>query len=172
MSGAPWWLALLDEPPELADATAEARTLDGRPAGVLAAWRDERDAPVGAAKVDPRLIDPEGAPAVVSLVLVPPAIRIPFDDPAVAGARRAVLAGPPRRALSTLVIGDSRFAGAITAARDGEEARLADDPFARLAPARVLSVGPGLLGQTSMPAGPVIERYGGARPWPWDRFAR
>ena len=170
MSGTPWWLALLPAWPATADAAAQASDPAGVPVGFLAAWRDERAAPAGAAKVDPRLVDPAGAAATVSLVLVPAGVRIPFDDPAVAAARRRVLAGPPARALSTLVIGDSRFAGAITAAPEGEEGRLADDPFGRVWPARILHLGPGLVGRMPAPAGPVIERYGGARPWPWDRF--
>ena len=32
------WLALVDGPAHGADAAAPARTLDGRPAGTLAAW--------------------------------------------------------------------------------------------------------------------------------------
>jgi hypothetical protein len=38
-------------------------------------------------------------------------------------------------------------------------------------PAEVLRVGAGLLGRVAPPAGPVIERYGSERLWPWDRFA-
>jgi hypothetical protein len=37
-------------------------------------------------------------------------------------------------------------------------------------PARILDVGAGLLGRTPWPAGPTIERYGSAQPWPADRF--
>ena len=49
-------------------------------------------------------------------------------------------------------------------------ARLADDPFARIFPASILRVGPGVVGVTTAPVGPTIERYGSANPWPWDRF--
>jgi len=35
---------------------------------------------------------------------------------------------------------------------------------------RVLEVGEGLFGRVAPPAGPVIERYGSANPWPWDRY--
>jgi hypothetical protein len=48
--------------------------------------------------------------------------------------------------------------------------RPADDPFARVFPALVLRVDGGLFGHCAPPAGPVIERYGSANPWPWDRF--
>ena len=46
----------------------------------------------------------------------------------------------------------------------------ADDPFARIFRASLLRVGPGVLGATTAPAGPAIESYGSANPWPWDRF--
>jgi hypothetical protein len=117
--------------------------------------------------VDARVVDQGGAPAVVSLVLAPPGVRLPFDDVAVQDARRAVLAGPPRRLVSTLLRGDSIFAGAITAAVDDAPF---EDPFARVFPGRRLRVGPGLLGAVPTPTGPVIGRYGGGNPWPWDRF--
>ena len=101
------------------------------------------------------------------LVLAPPGVRLPFDDPAVAGARRAVLAGPRLRLVSTLLRGDSVFAGALTV--PGDDGPF-DDPFARIFPSRRLVVGPGLLGATPPPTGLAIERYGGGNPWPWDRF--
>ena len=63
-----------------------------------------------------------------------------------------------------------RIEGALTVARGPDAARLGDDPFARVFPGRVLRVEAGLLGRTRWPAGPVIERYGSARPWPSDRF--
>jgi len=63
----------------------------------------------------------------------------------------------------------------LTAASSGPRgprarARLADDPFARVFPARVLRVAAGVLGRVAPPVGPVIERHGSANPWPWDRF--
>jgi hypothetical protein len=158
------WLALVEALPPGPAPIATASVDEG---GVLAAWSAEARPRVPAAKVDARVLDPHGAPAVVSLVLAPHGVRLPFDDPAVQGARRAVLAGPPRRLVSTLVRGDSIFAGAITAAVDDAPF---DDPFERVFPARRLHVGPGLLGAVPAPAGPVIERYGGGNPWPWDRF--
>jgi hypothetical protein len=35
---------------------------------------------------------------------------------------------------------------------------------------RVLQVGAGLLGVAAPPAGPTIDPYGSAEPWPWHRF--
>ena len=64
----------------------------------------------------------------------------------------------------------SHFEGAITVARGVGVNRLVDDPFARIFTARVLRVDAGVLGVAPAPAGPVIERYGSANPWPWDRF--
>jgi hypothetical protein len=203
------WLAFLPEPPtadELADALASATTtdLEGRPAGLLAAWprgRKPLNAPrefvlrgqgpphplVGrgtdsrsgaatpgkhlatAARVDERVIDPTGPPAWVSLVLVPPQVAPLFDDPAVSQAMRRVLAGPPFAAVSTLVRDAVHFAGAVTVAHGEGPARLADDPFARLHPARILRVGPGMFGSVAPPPGPAIQRYSG-KPWPAAGF--
>jgi hypothetical protein len=123
-------------------------------------------------RVDPRILDPLGAPATISLVLTPAGLHLPFDDLAVQQARRATLAGPPFDAVSTLLRDASGFAGAVTVARGAEQlARLRDDPFARLFPARIVEVGAGVFGRVAPPAGPTIERYGSARPWPVDRFA-
>ena len=124
----------------------------------------------GQAKVDARAVDPNGEAALVSLVLPPDGITIAFDDPAVSGALRASLAEPWPDVLSTLVVESSRFAGALTAVRDGDRSRLGSDPFARIFPAELVEVGPGLLGRTPSPVGPGIQRYGGGNPWPWDSF--
>ena len=170
------WLALLgpdDGPPAGSTAPlaqAMARDTSGQRVGALAAWPSDRRPPVRASKVDARAIAPGGAPGRVSLVLAPGRIRLPFDDLAVQQARRAVLSGPPRRLVSTLVRGDSIFAGALTALPDGEPAGVVDDPFARIFPALVLAVEGGFLGAMPPPAGPVIERYGSGNPWPWDTF--
>ena len=165
------WIALLDEP--ALDATAQAAVADpdGRPAGWLAAWRRRSKPTARARRVDGRIVDPGGQAAWISLVLPPPRVRLPFDDVAVQQARRAVLAGPPVDAVSTLLRDDSHFEGAITVVRGAAVALLADDPFARVVPARVLRVEAGVLGRTAAPCGPTIERYGSAEPWPWDRFA-
>jgi hypothetical protein len=172
-AGPSWsWLALVDEAPDDAEASAPAFESDGRPAGHLAAWGAAgRAAPrPGALRVCRGLVDPAGGPALVSLVLAPPGRRLAFDDTAVAQARRAVLAGRPARAVSTLLSDDSRFEGAITAWSPEPAGAPRDDPFARIFPARVLRVGPGLIGCPRAPCGPTIERYGSAAPWPWDRF--
>jgi hypothetical protein len=164
------WLALLEAP--AADATAQSQVHDahGSPAGWLAAWR-QRPRPVRAARrVDHRIVDPDGEPAWISVVLPPEGVRLAFDDLAVQHARRRVLAEPAQAAVSTLMRDASHFEGAITVARGAGVTRLADDPFARIFPARILRVGAGVLGATAGPAGPVIERYGSANPWPWDRF--
>ena len=81
-----------------------------------------------------------------------------------------MLAGEPLDAVTTLLRDASYFEGAITVARGAQVARLRDDPFARVFPARILRVEAGVLGRVAAPAGPVIERYGSADPWPWDRF--
>lgn len=97
---------------------------------------------------------------------------VAFDDLAVQHARRMVLAGSPADALSTLLIDDRRFAGALTVRRDADAVRLLlDDPFSRVARAVVLTVGAGLLGTVRPPTGPTIEPHGSAQPWPWERFS-
>jgi hypothetical protein len=97
------WLALVEEGTPAADAAAPAFTLDGRPSGTLAAWRQEAKPLRQALRVDERLIDSVGAAASISLVLPPPGVRLPFDDLAVQQARRRVLAGPIPDAVSTLL---------------------------------------------------------------------
>ncbi len=168
------WLALLDDVPtgdELADVLASATITDlsGRPAGLVAAWPHGRKPLRSALRVDERVIDAAGPAAWVSLVLVPPQVAPLFDDPAVSQAMRRVLATPPFAATSTLVRDAVHFAGAVTVAHGEGPARLADDPFARLYPARILRVGPGVFGRVAPPAGPAIQRYGG-KPWPAAGF--
>ena len=91
---------------------------------------------------------------------------------AVSEALRAALAAPWPDVLSTLLVEESRFAGAITAVRAGDRVRLELDPFARIFPAQLVEVGAGLFGHTPAPTGLVIQRYGGGEPpWPWDTFA-
>ncbi len=170
MSGQRCWFAPAAEPPAGAWAAAPARTADGAPAGWLAAWR-RASKPVRVAQLaDPRAFDPEGAEAWVSLVWLPRELRIIFDDPAVQHARSRALAEGDAAALTTFARDASAFGGALTAWRGPRAgAQAADDPFARVAPARVLHVGPGLIGTSPALPAPVIERYGG-RPWPADRF--
>jgi hypothetical protein len=164
------WIALLDTPARDATAQAAAHHADGTPAGWLAAWRQRVKPARTARRVDDRIVDPDGEPACISLILPPDEVRLAFDDLAVQHARRRVLAGPPQDAVSTLMRDASHFQGALTIARGTGVARLADDPFARIFPAQILRVGAGVLGSTAAPAGPTIERYGSANPWPWDRF--
>ena len=161
------WLALVAAAPEDADASAPARTL-GEPACVLAAWLRRARPTREAWRVDRRIVDAAGAPARVSLVLATG--RLPFDDLAIQQARRDLLLGEPFDAVTTLLRDDSHFIGSLLVARGADEARLGDDPFARVFPPRVLHVGAGVLGRVPWPAGPVIERYGSAQPWPADRF--
>jgi hypothetical protein len=166
------WLALVDHRPEDADAAAPAREPGGEPAGWLAAWRRRAKPVRHALRGDERIVDPGGGPASVSLVLAPAGVALLFDDPAVQQARRAALAdADPPAAMTTLLRDASHFMGALTARRGAAAVRLADDPFARIFPARLLEVDAGLLGDVPAPAGPTIERYGSARPWPWDRYA-
>lgn len=168
------WLAALTEPPpgdDLVDASAWVRATDrhGRPAGLLAAWPRGRKPLREAVRMNERLLDPDAPPAWVSLVLVPPEAAPLFDDPAVSQAMRQVLTGPPFAAVSTLVRDAVHFAGAVTVDHGDRPERLVDDPFARLHPARLLWVGPGMFGQVAPPAGPAIQRYSG-KPWPASGF--
>jgi hypothetical protein len=164
------WLALVDGAADGAHARAAAFDADGRPAGTLAVWRSRRKPVRDARRIDARIVDPHGAAAWISLVRPPIGVRLKFDDLAVQQARRAVLAGIPPDAISTLLSDASHFEGAITVARSGGIERLRDDPFARLFPQRILRISGGLFGAVPPPCGPTIERYGSAEPWPWDRF--
>jgi hypothetical protein len=137
------------------------------PQGLRFVPADEPE-PEGALRADPRAHDPSGDPAWVSLTLAPEGVSLPFDDPAVAGALRCVLAGPPPRLVTTLLRDEVRFAGALVAADDPAEP--AESPFARIFPTRLLQVDVGVLGRVPLPAGPGIARYAGGKPWPWDRF--
>ncbi len=157
--------------PADADAVAPVRDEDGAPAGALAVWMRQGRPVRHALRADARIVDQKGDGAVISLVLAPPGVQILFDDPAVAQARRDVLAGPPCDLVTTLLHDTSHFAGAFTAWRDPPDWVMRSDPFARIFAARRLHVAAGLLGRVPPPAGPTIERYGSARPWPWDRFA-
>ena len=165
------WFAHLDGPEDMpagAVASAPVTTPGGEPAGVLAAWPAGRKPVAAAVRMDERLVDASGAEAWVSLVLLARDRSPLFDDPAVSGALRAVLAGPPPDGVSTLVRDSSHFAGAVTVRRS-RPASLRDDPFARFAHAQVLHVGPGLFGRTAPVPGPVTQRYSG-KPWPAAGF--
>jgi hypothetical protein len=163
------WFAVVDEAKASGSlASAAASDLDGRPAGVLAAWPSGRKPVPHAVRMDARVVDAEGAAAWVSLVEVA-ADRAPlFDDPAVSGALRAVLSGRLLDAVTTFVRDSSRFAGALSVSRT-DLGLLRDDPFARIRPARLLRVESGLLGSFPPPPGPVTQRYAG-QPWPAAGF--
>jgi len=165
------WFAALDEqtlPVAGAFAAAGARPVAGGAECVLAAWPPGRRPVAGAVRMDARVIDPDGAPAWVSLVLLPRDRSPLFDDPAVSGALRRVLAGPPPNAVSTFVRDASHFSGAVTVRRE-RPGELRDDPFAWVGPARLFSVEAGLFGRSAPPPGPVIQRYSG-EPWPVAGF--
>lgn len=167
------WLALVDEMPASADAAARVHDPSGTERGWLAAWLRAAKPVRAARRADPRIIDADGAPATISLVW--PALNAftIFDDPAVQGARRAVLAdAEPANIVTTLLVDASHFGGSLTARRGPDAtARLRDDPFRRVAPARIACVEAGLLGVVPPPCGPVIERHGSDVPWPGGRFA-
>lgn len=161
------WLALVPERP--ADVWAWATlTRHGTDAGFLAAWQTARKPVANAVRMADRLVDPDGEPASISLVLLPRDRSPLFDDPAVSGALRAVLRSPPPEGVSTLVRDASHFAGAVTVRRR-TRAQLRDDPFARLGPATILEVSGGLFGRVAPVPGPVIQRYAG-QPWPAAGF--
>lgn len=167
------WLALVDQAPSSADAAARLSQTDGTEAGWLAAWLRASKPVRAARRADPRIVDPDGAEATISLVLPPLEALTIFDDPTVQGARRAALAdAEPADVLTTLLIDSSHFGGSLTARRGSDAiARLRDDPFRRVAPGRTFTVGAGLLGVVTSPCGPVIERHGSDIPWPGGRFA-
>ena len=147
------------------EAFAAAAIVAGEGAGdYLAVWPSSYRPKVPATKIDARIVDLGGEGAEVSLVLAPARVRLPFDDTAVQQARRVVLAGPPARAVSALLRGESIFAGAVTV-----DPRI-DDPFARIFTAVRLTIGPGLFGSVPAPPGPDIERHGSGAPWPYPSF--
>ena len=164
------WLAVVDEEPA---GCIAAGALSGRagPAGVLAAWPRGRKPVREALRADARFVDACGDPATISLVRPPAGVELRFDDLAVQQARRDLLAATWPRAMTALLRDASHYEGSIVAAAAGAEERVAEDPFARLFPARVLRVGAGIVATVPPPVGPAIERYGSERPWPADRFA-
>jgi hypothetical protein len=159
------WIGVAAERPEDAWAAAELHDAGGAPDGVLVAWRADRRPVPGAVRCDPRALDPGGRPARAWLLLLDH--RVLFDDAAVQRGRRLLLAHGGFDAVTTFSRDASTFGGALCAWRgDGQP----DDPFAQVAPARRVTVGPGLIaeGPPLLP-GPIVERYAG-QPWPADRF--
>jgi hypothetical protein len=125
-------------------------------------------------RIDPRCLGSEPVTGAFAHVcaLTDGHAGLRFDEPEVQQARRDALAwwipllGDGFVCLSTFALDASRFAGAVTVAR---ERRWFDcDPFARLFPGTV--VPSDLFSEVAPPAGPVIERYEGA-PWPGGGFS-
>lgn len=162
------WIARL--PTQIDGALASAPLIDsaGVPAGIMAAWPAGRKPVAQAVRADARVVDPGGAAGWLSIVQIDLDRAPLFDDLAVSGALRAVLAGRPPDAVTTMVVDSSHFAGAVTVRRR-DRAALATDPFARIAPATVLHFGSGLFGWVPPVPGPVIQRYAG-QPWPAAGF--
>lgn len=168
------WIARVGARPARAEAAAPLTGVDGGPAGWLAAWHAE-EAPVeDARRADPRIVDPDGAAGWVSLVWPHAGAFLLFDDGVVQGARRSVLAdAEPADLVTTLLVDDRHFAGALTVRRSADAAvRLGEDPFARAdrGRTRILRIGAGLLGCVPAPPGPTIERHGSGIPWPGGTF--
>ena len=167
----PWyWFAFRPEAPTDAFASAPAFRADGAQLGFLATWLvGKARKPPGALGIDARAIDPGGKAAWISLALAPERTRVLFDDPAVCHAMRMVLGGSHADVMSSLVRDPSTIGGAFTATHAPTPEGLADDPFARIFPRTLLRVDAGFVGTMPAPAGPGVQRYGGA-PWPWDHF--
>jgi hypothetical protein len=163
------WIARLPDPANDALAQATLSGSDGARLGWLVAWRAGRKPTRDAVRLDAAVLDPDGAPGWASLILLPRDRAPLFDDPAVSGALRDVLAGPPPDIVSTFVRDATHFAGAVTVRRTWPAA-LPDDPFRRLAAGEILHVGAGLFGARPAVPGPVIQRYAGL-PWPAAGFA-
>jgi hypothetical protein len=133
-------------------------------------WLAHADvAPGDASGVDHRVLLGGSDLTWVSLVVVPDGRGVAFDDGVVTGALRRRLAQPWPGMCSTLLVDWGTFGGSITAGAD--KGSVADDPFARVAPATLLQVPAGSLGAMPAPTGPGVTRYGSGNPWPWDRYA-
>lgn len=156
------WVALLDRPAGDLSATAGGH--------VLAAWLDaDRRPHPRARRVDPRVLDPAGAPAHLSLLWLD-LDKLPlFDDPAVVAARRHARRLPAPRAVSSLTVDARHFAGSLWVTDTARA--LCDDPFRLLGVPLRLTVEGGVLGRAPTLTGPAQERYGGA-PWPEAGFPR
>jgi hypothetical protein len=157
------WVALLDEPPEEADAVVPVQLRGG--AAVLARWTGRHHPHPRALAIDPRAVGSDGPPMSVSWLALEQDSRPLFDDPEVVEARRVLLRQWPSYGASTLVADAVRLAGSVLFHRPGERR---DDPFARLGPTKAFAT-QGFFVPVPAPTGPALERYGGM-PWPFDRF--
>ena len=125
-------------------------------------------------RVDARCLAGEPVPGALAHVcaLADPAAALRFDEPEVQQVRREALEwwigllGDDLVCLSTFAIDESRFAGAVTVAKN--DSWFDSDPFGRLFPGTVARTSDFSL--VPPPPGPVIERYAGA-PWPGGSFA-
>jgi hypothetical protein len=163
------WLTVEPSAPAGASTVVRLTTPEGADAGVLAGWPEGSDRPPGGLRVDGRALAGGGELTWVSLVVLPEGACVAFDDGAVTGALRRRLAQPWPGLCSTLLVDWATFGGSLTAGPDAEA--VADDPFARVGPRRLLRVAPGSLGAVPAPTGPVVTRYGSGNPWPWDVYA-
>jgi hypothetical protein len=124
-------------------------------------------------RVDARCLEGEPVAGAFAHVCALPVrdAALRYDEPEVQQARRHALAwwipllGDAFVCLTTFALDASRFAGAVTVARD--PSCFGSDPFARLFPGTVVATDD--LCAVAPPPGPVIERYAGA-PWPGGRF--
>ena len=163
------WVSLRAEAPRGAASVIPLTAPDGAAAGCLAAWGQEPDRPPGGLRIDHRVLLGGGPAMWVSLALLPEGTGIAFDDGTVTGALRRRLAQRWPGTCSTLLVDWGTFGGALTAG--DRRADVVDDPFARVAPRRLLRVPAGALGPVPAPTGPGVTRYGSGNPWPWDRYA-
>jgi len=169
------WLALLD--PDAATTSPPALTaeVEGEARRRLVAWAPGGRPHPEAVRVAAEVVDPAGAAATVVWQWFPHGAAPLFDDPAVQQLARRLagrdVAGVQPDALSTATRDALHYAGGLTVHRDGRPAShvLRDSWLRRVGPARVLRVGPGLLGATAPRPGPGTQRYGG-QPWPATRF--
>jgi len=166
----PWcWLALVPDEP-VGARTASIVEEDGRPAGWLGIWdRSDEGHPSAALRMDGRAASPESGEALPWLSLCVGGSPRAFDDGGVAVTLRRCLAEPWPGMRSTLLVDWHLIGGAVSAARRPQA--LADDPFARLFPARILRAREPVLYAVPAPTGPALSRYGSGNPWPWDRYA-
>lgn len=116
----------------------------------------------------------------VSIALDPGTSALDFDDPAVEGAIKHVLAGYLPLlggrfiATSTLMPDWQHCCGALTAFSAGSDAEARtvalDDPWRGLFAGHVFRLERAVIRRLDPPAGPNTQRYGGANPWPGGRF--
>jgi hypothetical protein len=175
------WLALVAAVPDGADLAAPV--LDGgEDAGWLCAWLLDPDAPGGrrrpvrdAVRCPAGLVGPGEGPWVVSLTLPERGARPIHDDPAVVAATRAAARDGGRLAFTAGLVADEvHWAGGLSgvdeATAAGWPSWTSVDPWHRLGPSRLLTVGLGVLRVAALPASPGHQRRGGA-PWPAGTFA-